>query len=164
MYEKEYLASLSLQENASIYSTVKVLLGYCCTPAIMSLPCAFSIMGLIGGSSFIIFLGICGHLSMLMYVKTREQLPIKLDDTWEIAYLLFGRKSIFIICLVSLTYAWTLCVACYVSVVNTVTFILYYLVDMRETGYENAPGWMQWICQPTNILIVLSVLRAPLIR
>ena len=35
---------------------------------------------------------------MLMYVKTRDTLPMKLDDTWEVAYVLFGRKSLYIIC------------------------------------------------------------------
>ena len=130
----------------------------------MCLPCAFEILGLRLGTAFIVGMAICSHLSMQMYVKTRELLPVKLNETWEVAYMLFGRKSIFLLCGVSVAFGWVLCVSCFLSAVNTVTAIFYGLVSARETGFSSAPGWMQWICNPNNILIVASVARLPLVR
>ena len=102
-------------------------------------------------------MAVASHVSMLMYVRTRELLPVKLDDTWEVAYMLFGRKSIFVMCGVFFANAYIICVVCYVWAMETICAIFYGWVSARETGYENAPGWQKFVCDRSKMLIIVGV-------
>ena len=94
----------------------------------------------------------------MMYAKARDLLPIKLDDTWEVVYMLTGRRSIYVMCATFYAHAWCMSVVCYVFAAESLAIVFYRIVDLRETGYENAPAWMQWICVRSNLLIIQSVL------
>ena len=107
-------------------------------------------------------MAVFSHLSMLMYVKTRNMMPTKLDDTWEVAYVLFGRKSFFVICGVLCAHAWIIVVVTYCSAAGTLTSITYHFVAMRDGGYASAPAWQQWFCDRTNWLYVGFILRLPM--
>ena len=46
------------------------------------------------------FIGTISHLSNLLCLRVKDLTPSKLESMYEIAYLLFGRSSIFIVCIV----------------------------------------------------------------
>ncbi len=63
---------------------------------ILALPFAFYHTGLINGVVLLLFFAATGHLSVLLYLNTKDLTPRKYESTYEIAYLLYGRVSIFI--------------------------------------------------------------------
>ena len=96
---------------------------------------------------------------MLLYVKTRDLLPMKLNDSWEVAYVLFGRKSIFVVCGVLFVFAWILCVLSYMTGVETLCSIIYGILESTKKGYEGGPEWVKWLTVKENLIIVGGVLR-----
>ena len=142
-----------------MYNTVQTLISTNCGPAIVCIPFALAHTGLIFGSLLVFLMAWLSHLSMMMYAKARDLLPIKLDDTWEVVYMLSGRKSIYVMCGAFFAHAWCMSVVCYVFAFESVALVFYRIVDLRDTGVANAPGWMQWICIRSNLLIIQSVLQ-----
>ena len=67
---------------------------------ILGIPYAISRMGLTLGIIFILILAIITHVSNMMYLKIKDLTPRRLESVYEIAYLMFGRSSIFLICTV----------------------------------------------------------------
>ena len=79
-------------------------------------------------------MAVLSHLSMMMYAKARDLLPIKLDDTWEVVYMLTGRRSIYVMCATFYAHAWCMSVVCYVFAAESLAIVFYRIVDLRETG------------------------------
>jgi len=67
---------------------------------ILGLPFAFYRMGLPVGLSFCAFVAFMCHISSMMYLMTKDLTPGKFQSAYEIAYLLFGRLSIFVVCII----------------------------------------------------------------
>ena len=142
-----------------MYSTVQTLVATNSGPPIVCIPFALAHMGLIFCTTSVLIMAMLSHLSMMMYAKARDLLPIKLEDTWEVIYMLTGRRSIYLMCAAFYAHAWCMSVVCYIFVFESVALVIYRIVDLRETGQENAPAWMQWICIRSNLLILQSVLQ-----
>ena len=64
------------------------------------MPYALSRMGLSLGIIFCLIMAIITHVSNMMYLKIKDLTPKRLESVYEIAYLMFGRSSIFVICTV----------------------------------------------------------------
>ena len=62
-----------------------------------------------------IFVAISAHISSIMYLKVKDLTPRRQESIYEIAYLLLGRKSIFIVCIVMFA-------------TNLAAMILYYII------------------------------------
>ena len=65
---------------------------------ILGVPYAFYHMGLFLAIIFSFFMALITHSSSLMYLKVKDLTPRKYESIYEIAYLLFGRPSIFVVC------------------------------------------------------------------
>ena len=64
---------------------------------LLGFPYAFYHAGIFNAIIMMFFFAACGHLSVYIYLKTKDLTPRKYESTYEIAYLLFGRVSIFIV-------------------------------------------------------------------
>ena len=64
------------------------------------MPFAFYRMGLFLAIITCFFIGILSHFANVMYLKVKDLTPRKLESVYEIAYLLFGRLSIFVVCFI----------------------------------------------------------------
>jgi len=64
---------------------------------ILGIPYAFYHVGLINGIILLLFFAGTGHLSVMLYLRTKDLTPRKYESTYEIAFLLFGRASIFVV-------------------------------------------------------------------
>lgn len=84
--------------NMTLLDTVLAFFATSLGAGLLSVPFALWTMGLVFGPIFIIMIALMSHLSMVMYVETQELMPVKTDSIYEIAYLMYGRCSIFVIC------------------------------------------------------------------
>lgn len=66
--------------------------------ALLGFPYAYYHCGLTLSIILTVVLGIITHVSSMMYLKTKDLTPYKLESIYEIAFLLFGRSSIFVVC------------------------------------------------------------------
>ena len=66
----------------------------------MALPHAIRHLGLFVSLGTIVTVAIVSHISNMMYLKIKDLTPRRLESVYEIAYLMFGRVSIFLICTV----------------------------------------------------------------
>ena len=82
----------------SVTDTVCALLATNIGAGILATPYALYHMGLIFGTFYIIFIGLVCLFTILMYVQTKQLMPRNVETVFEIAYLMFGRSSIFIVC------------------------------------------------------------------
>ena len=64
---------------------------------ILGLPYAFYHLGIVLGVIMVFILGVLNHFSTMMYLKTKDLSPRKYESVYELAYLLFGRPSIFVV-------------------------------------------------------------------
>ena len=81
--------------------------------AILGLPYAYYHLGLINGLILNIVVAFSAHFSAMMYLKVSDL--TKQQSIYQSAYLLVGRKSIFIVCSVMLA-------------ANLGAMILYYII------------------------------------
>ena len=65
---------------------------------ILGVAFAFSRLGLYYGVALVLIVATISHISNMMYLKTKDLTPSKSESIYEIAYLLTGRSSIFVIC------------------------------------------------------------------
>ena len=65
---------------------------------ILGLPYAFYHLGLFLGIITCVIVAILSHLSTIMHLKTKDLTPRRYESVYEIAFLLMGRPSIFIVC------------------------------------------------------------------
>ena len=81
----------------------------------LGMPFAFYHLGLYLGI-FICFIGgLLSHFANMLYLRVKDLTPGKYASIYEIAYLLFGRSAIFIVCIV-------------MFVSNFVCLLLFYMV------------------------------------
>ena len=126
-----------MEAKASMAATVNMMFAMNLNPAILGIPYALSKLGIFFGTLVMVLMTVASHQSMLLYVKTRDLLPMKLNDSWEVAYVLFGRKSIFVVCGVLFVFAWILCVISYISAAETLCSIIYGALKNSKKGYED---------------------------
>ena len=81
-----------------IVETINTLLSTNIGAVALVAPYALYHMGLIFGTFYIIFIGLVCLFTILMYVRTKKLMPRNVETVFEIAYLMFGRSSIFIVC------------------------------------------------------------------
>ena len=82
---------------------------------ILGFPFAYYHLGLTLAIIMTVVLAINTHVSSMMYLKVKDLTPRKLESIYEIAYLLFGRASIFVVC-------------CIMFLSNSGGIVLYYMI------------------------------------
>ena len=65
---------------------------------ILGMPYAFYHLGVSMGLFTCFAMAILSHFSSMLYLKTKDLTPRRYESVYEIAYLLVGRPSIFVVC------------------------------------------------------------------
>ena len=81
----------------SIFQVSIALVASTIGGGILGVPYAFYHLGIPLAVFLSIFFAITGHLSVMLYLRTKDLTPRKYESSYEIAYLLYGRASIFIV-------------------------------------------------------------------
>ena len=102
-------------QKMTVFQTSLALVATNIGGAILGLPYAYYHLGLINGMIINVVVATLAHVSAMMYLEVKDLTPRKLESIYEIAFLLLGRKSIFIVCSVML-------------VANLAAMILYYII------------------------------------
>lgn len=77
---------------------------------------AFYHLGLFPGLVLAVMFAICSHLANILFLKVKDLTPRKYESMYEIAYLLYGRASIFIVCINNLMNNFTLLIYSYIII------------------------------------------------
>ena len=108
----------------TIFQTSLAFLAASIGGGILGMPYAFYRMGLFLGTILCFFIGIVSHHANVMYLKVKDLTPRKYESVYEIAYLLFGRPSIFVVCTI-------------MFVTNISCIIMYYMMFGDVLGSLN---------------------------
>ena len=65
---------------------------------ILGMPYAFYHLGVTMGFFTCLVMAVLSHFSSMLYLKTKDLTPRRYESVYEIAYLLVGRPSIFVVC------------------------------------------------------------------
>lgn len=87
-------------EKLSIFQTALALVASNIGGGILGFPFAYYHCGLFLGLILTLIMATLSHFSTLLYLKTKDLTPRRYESVYEIAYLLLGRPSIFIVCAV----------------------------------------------------------------
>ena len=85
-------------EKLSIMQTSLALVAANIGGGILGMPYAFHHLGVSMGIIICFTFAVLSHLSSILYLKTKDLTPRRYESVYEIAYLLVGRPSIFVVC------------------------------------------------------------------
>ncbi len=87
-----------------------------------------------------------GQVSSMMYLKTKDLTPKKPESVYEIAYILFGRPSIFVVTITMFISNYGALILFYMIIGETVSTLMMSLLVEPENGgsvdMENYPLWV----------------------
>ena len=119
---------------------------------IVSFSFAFYHLGIFLGLIIVVIMAICTHLSNILHMMVKDLTPRKYESMYEIAYLLYGRASIFIVCLIYGSTNLATVIYSYIIVGETGrSFITQFLVGLpsnsQEASLDNEKWWVKVACQ-----------------
>ena len=82
---------------------------------------AFHRMGLILGVIALFYVGLLSHLSNIMHLLVKDLTPRRLKSSYEIAYALAGRPSVFLIGAISFLNSFCACLIFYTVLGDTLS-------------------------------------------
>ena len=91
---------------------------------LLGIPFACYHLGLFLGIILMVLMGIMSHFSSMMYLKVKDLTPRRYESVYEIAYLLFGRASIFIVCMIMMFANSMACVMFYMALGETISLLI----------------------------------------
>ena len=80
------------------------------------MPYAILHMGIYLGLGSIVLMALLSHFSTMMHLKVKDLTPRRYESMYEIAYLLTGRPSIFIFCIVMMFANFSACIMYYMII------------------------------------------------
>ena len=87
---------------------------------ILGVPFAFYHMGMINGVFVCLSVAILSHISSMLYLRLKDLTPRKYESIYEIAYLLTGRSSIFVVCAIQLAMVFSSMLIYYMIIGDTI--------------------------------------------
>ena len=115
---------------------------------VLGIPFAFYRMGLILGPIFVLMMAILSQISTMMILKVKDMTPRKLESVYEIAYLLFGRPSIFVVCITMFLGIYGALILYYIIIGDTVSTLMMSLLLgsdhlEKDIDLDNEPWYVQ---------------------
>ena len=109
-------------------------------------PFTFYRLGLVLGPIYCFMIAILGQVSTLMYFKTKDLTPKKPESVYEIAYVLFGRPSIFVVTITMFISIYGALVMYYMVIGDTLSTIMISLLTEPENGGKiDLDGYPLWV-------------------
>ena len=118
------MADKSVLERAPKMTVLQAALACVATNiggGLLGLPYACYHLGLFLGVILIVFVGILSHLSSIMHMKVKDLTPRRYESVYEIAYLLVGRASIFVVTSIMMFGNFLACVMFYMVLGETLS-------------------------------------------
>ena len=90
------------------------------------------------------------HLSTLLYMKVKDLTPRKYESMYEIAYLLFGRPSLFFVCIIMFATCYGALIIYYMILGDVLSSLCFQLIlnkpylsleEDKITALEGYPWW-----------------------
>jgi len=115
---------------------------------ILGIPFAFYRMGLVLGPIFVLMMALLSQISTMMILKVKDMTPRKLESVYEIAYLLFGRPSIFVVCITMFLGIYGALILYYIIIGDTVSTLMMSLLlgadhAEKDIDLDNEPWYVQ---------------------
>ena len=118
------MADKTLLEKApkmSIFQTSLALISANVGGGMLGIPFAFYHLGLFLGLICVVIAALLSHYANVMYLKVKDLTPRRYESVYEIAYLLTGRPSIFVVCSVMLITNFTASLLFYMVLGETIS-------------------------------------------
>ena len=91
---------------------------------LLGMPFACYHLGLFLSVILLVFFGVLSHFSSMMYLKIKDLTPRRYESIYEIAYLLLGRASIFIVCMIMMFSNGSACIMFYMVLGETISALI----------------------------------------
>eukprot|EP00354_Favella_ehrenbergii_P011205 CAMPEP_0170451732 /NCGR_PEP_ID=MMETSP0123-20130129/874_1 /TAXON_ID=182087 /ORGANISM="Favella ehrenbergii, Strain Fehren 1" /LENGTH=330 /DNA_ID=CAMNT_0010713519 /DNA_START=158 /DNA_END=1150 /DNA_ORIENTATION=- len=139
---------------------------------ILGVPYAIYHMGLPLGTAMIIFIAAFTQASIVLMLKTAQLAPCKPKSVYEIAYLLYGRTSIFFLCIIMLISGLGAIALFYRMIGDTFSTVLKDGLmgpnhgqdgSVGEEGAEGHPWWVTAIVHEKTLIVLAGLLQTPVI-
>ena len=111
---------------------------------ILGFPYAFYHLGITLAVIMTLVLAVNNHMSSMMYLKTKDLTPRKLESVYEIAFLLFGRASIFVVCIIMFLSNYGAIVLFYMIIGETTSTLFTQAIVLPEEDTAEALGDFVW--------------------
>ena len=113
---------------------------------LLGLPFAYYHLGLVLSPIFCFIVASLGQVSSMMYLKTKDLTPKKPESVYEIAYILFGRPSIFVVTITMFISNYGALVLFYMIIGETVrTLMMSLLVEPENGGSVDMESYPWWV-------------------
>ena len=109
-------------EKLNIFQTALALVATNVGAGILGMPYAFYHFGIINSIFVCLIIAVLAHVSVMLYLRTKDLTPRKYESVYEIAYLLNGRGGLFTVILTQM-------------LVNFSSLILYYMILGDTLGH-----------------------------
>ena len=140
------IGMLNAKGEVCMLDTINALLSTNIGSLTLTAPFALFQMGLVFGAIYIIFIGFVCHFTLVMYIQTKQLMPFRAESIYEIAYSMFGRKSIFIMCSVLFVDCFGCVVIMYMMIGDTVSQIFTSLILSENTKSDDDEAEELSIC------------------
>ena len=117
----------------TIFQTILALVASNIGGGLLGMPYALYHFGLFLGLIVIFINGTLSHFSSVMYLKVKDLTPRRYESLYEIAYLLIGRASIFIVCATMFIANYSACILFYMILGETLSFLGFQLLFSSST-------------------------------
>ena len=133
---------------------------------ILAMPYAFYHLGLYLGLICAFLITVLAHFSNMMYLKVKDLTPRRYESIYEIAYLLLGRSSIFVVCVIMLIQNFSACIMYYMLLGETLsslcTQILIAPAEEKSLGevpneVDEYPFWQQVACSKHSAILLVGL-------
>ena len=109
-------------EKLNIFQTALALVATNVGAGILGMPYAFYHFGIINSIFACLIISVLTHVSVMLYLRTKDLTPRKYESVYEIAYLLNGRGGLFTVILTQM-------------LANFSSLILYYMILGDTLGH-----------------------------
>ena len=173
--DMEKIESLSQTEHGqlpghklTIFQTSLALLATNIGAGLLGMAYAYYRMGLFLGIILCVTVALLSWLSSMMYLKTKDLTPRRYESMYEIAYLLLGRPSIFIICIILFLANSGCCIMYYIIIGDTVSSFAEQTligpaegktVSQVEAELDEYPSWVKIACSKQAAIILAGLVQ-----
>lgn len=129
---------------------------------IVSFSFAFYHLGIFLGVIIVLIMAICTHLANILHLKVKDLTPRKYESMYELAYLLYGRASIFVVCINNGLTNLAIAIYSYIIIGETGrSFMTQFLVGNPSPGHEanldNEEWWVKVACQKSTTILIIGL-------
>lgn len=141
-----------ISPKLTVFESALVLVATNIGGGILGLPFAFYHLGIPLSLILCFIMATLGHFSSMMYLKTKDLTPGKYESIYEIAYLLFGRPSLFVVLAILFSSVLGSAILYYIVIgetYSTLTTQLLVMPDDPKSIYQiqsemdKYPWWLQ---------------------